>query len=417
MAPTTPKKTPKKTTQSTPQRTPLRMTPARLSRLSTAATTTTTATKSTPKLKAAKTSPSPSPRKSPSTPSRRRRHLSGGASAAAATTPSKSSKTGTPKRGRFTIHLVNQKTRKAFILPSIEVSSNWTVGDVRRELLPFLSKDRIKLSLANEHTHGLHGGTPNIRNVGTSKAELVSTLSVLKSDSSTLAENGIRGSCTIFVKDLGPQIGWRSVFLLEYLGPLLIHHFVLLGRLHYDLPRPSWQQLLGYSMITFHFLKREYETLFVHRFSHSTMPFMNLFKNCAHYWILSGVAIAIPLYSPSYKAPANDWVVIGSAVVFVLAEIANYYTHLVLRNLRPEGSSLRSIPRGPAFALISCPNYLFEGICWVSFSAMTGLWTSYLFTVIALIQMYLWAVKKHSQYRKEFPSYPKNRRALIPFLL
>lgn len=55
---------------------------------------------------------------------------------------------------------------------------------------------------------------------------------------------------------------------------------------------------IAYACVTLHFAKREYETLFVHRFSHATMPLQNLFKNCGHYWILSGVLLAYFLYAP-----------------------------------------------------------------------------------------------------------------------
>lgn len=86
-----------------------------------------------------------------------------------------------------------------------------------------------------------------------------------------------------------------------------------------------------YGMTLLHFLKREYETLFVHRFSNGTMPLYglfrkyvflpaseafqrvshiifpifadpNLFRSCAHYWILSGVALAYAVYGPTYAA-------------------------------------------------------------------------------------------------------------------
>jgi len=40
-----------------------------------------------------------------------------------------------------------------------------------------------------------------------------------------------------------------------------------------------------------------------------------------------------------------------------------------------------------------------------------------LFTAVAAGQMYVWAVKKHRRYRKEFgDKYPRNRKAMIPFL-
>jgi very-long-chain enoyl-CoA reductase len=36
--------------------------------------------------------------------------------------------------------------------------------------------------------------------------------------SSANTENGV----TLYFKDLGPQIAWKTVFLVEYAGPLLI---------------------------------------------------------------------------------------------------------------------------------------------------------------------------------------------------
>lgn len=88
-----------------------------------------------------------------------------------------------------------------------------------------------------------------------------------------ISDTGLRDGSTIYVKDLGPQISWRLVYFLEYIGPLLIHPL-----LYAILPAspPSTLQSLSCAFITLHFLKREIETLFVHRFSAATMPLFNL---------------------------------------------------------------------------------------------------------------------------------------------
>jgi very-long-chain enoyl-CoA reductase len=45
----------------------------------------------------------------------------------------------------------------------------------------------------------------------------------------TLAEDesltslGLKSGSKLYVKDLGPQIGWKTVFLAEYAGPLLMY--------------------------------------------------------------------------------------------------------------------------------------------------------------------------------------------------
>ena len=43
------------------------------------------------------------------------------------------------------------------------------------------------------------------------------------SDETTLGSLGLSGDSTLYFKDLGPQIGWGTVFLAEYAGPLFVY--------------------------------------------------------------------------------------------------------------------------------------------------------------------------------------------------
>jgi very-long-chain enoyl-CoA reductase len=234
----------------------------------------------------------------------------------------------------------------------------------------------------------------------------------------------LRDGSTILVKDLGLQIAWRTVFLIEYLGPLLIHPAVYLARPHLyrnaAVP-PSALQTLSVVLITLHFLKRELETLFVHRFSSATMPASNIFKNSAHYWLLSVLLIAAFIYSPTHPTstsrlhPLIDY---PALALYAFGELANLNTHLILRNLRSPGGTERGVPQGLGFAWVTCPNYLFEVLAWASLCVITRSWTTVLFTAVAGGQMAVWARKKEARYRKEMGAkYQKKRYAMIPGLV
>lgn len=199
---------------------------------------------------------------------------------------------------------------------------------------------------------------------------------------------------TIKWKDLGPQISWQTVFILEYAGPIIIHLFLAMRA-----AKLTWFQLLAGALICGHFVKREWETLFVHRFSHDTMPLMNLFKNCTHYWLLAGWAIAWQLYRPTFQTPSLALGLLGISL-FLLGEWGNWHCHRILSELRPPGSTKRAIPKGFVFEWFSCANYTMEIMAWIGYSLMTGVTFAWVFTVVATIQMGLWARKKHQRYLK-----------------
>lgn len=176
-------------------------------------------------------------------------------------------------------------------------------------------------------------------------------------------------------------------------------------------------------MVMGHFIKRELETAFVHRFSHGTMPLFNVFKNSFHYHLLSGLNLAYWVYGPATARGTllaakleNPTLMALFTGIFLFAELSNLSTHITLRNLRPPGTRVRRIPYGYGFDLVSCPNYLFETIAWISVAAMTRSLAAVFFLVVSTGQMYVWAIKKHKQYRREFVDYPKSRRAIFPFI-
>jgi len=230
----------------------------------------------------------------------------------------------------------------------------------------------------------------------------------------------------VFLKDLGPQIGYKTLFILEYLGPLVVYPlFYYRPSFIYgsgaDRAPTHFAQDLALLSWSFHYGKRILETLFVHRFSNDTMPLKNIFKNCGYYW---GFAALVSYFvnKPQFVEPSHNQVLFGAGLFFV-SEIGNFITHMQLRNLRPEGTRKRGIPRGFLFDLVSCPNYFMEILAWIGFSVMTQTMPSLLFTLVGSVQMWIWAKDKHRKYKKEFDGkegrelYPKGRKILIPYIL
>lgn len=244
----------------------------------------------------------------------------------------------------------------------------------------------------------------------------------------------LKSGVELYVKDLGPQIGYKTVFVLEYLGPLLIQAVIHRYFVHVKGVQQTQTQVLAYALTLLHFLKREFETLFVHRFSNASMPLFNLFKNSTHYWILSGFNLAFFVYSQDAATVASagsikkflfhvnsypTYVNVALVAVWVFAQASNYFTHVKLSQLRSGDLKAYVIPKGYGFDLLVCPNYFFESLGWLTFSVLVGNWSAWLFFIVGTGQMYLWAVARKQKYLKTFgDDFKKLKRAVfIPYVL
>nr|CAG4648747.1 EOG090X097L [Polyphemus pediculus] len=245
-------------------------------------------------------------------------------------------------------------------------------------------------------------------------------------ENKTAQAAGLKDQCQLYLKDLGPQIAYKTVFLLEYAGPLAVYAWIYQRPWLFYGDDASSQPMNGIVHIAAicwiaHYAKRILETLFVHRFSHATMPLRNLFRNCGYYWLFAAY-VAYHVNHPLYTAPCTtqSYIALG---VWTLSEIGNFSIHWALRNLRPVGSKERKVPlptKDPLtqlFKLVSCPNYTYEVSGWIAFTVMTQCIPAGLFALAGFYQMAVWALGKHRAYKKDFPEYPRGRKAIIPFLL
>ncbi|KAK2159828.1 hypothetical protein LSH36_145g04076 [Paralvinella palmiformis] len=245
-------------------------------------------------------------------------------------------------------------------------------------------------------------------------------------DDQKLKDIGLSKDGQLYFKDLGPQVGWTTVFLTEYAGPLVIYlcFYARPAIIYGVVDEPKAEVVnIACGCWTFHYAKRLLETMFVHRFSHTTMPILNIFKNSIYYWGFAAF-VAYFINHPLYTPPAfGDAQVYGGLAGFVLCELGNFSVHIALRNLRPPGTKERRIPFPTSnpltglFSLVSCPNYTYEFGSWLSFSIMTQSLPALVFTIAGFYQMAVWARGKHRNYVKEFKNYPRRRMPILPFLL
>ena len=255
-----------------------------------------------------------------------------------------------------------------------------------------------------------HGAPPKTRGVA------------LENGKSLSKDLGLNAGDTVVFKDLGTQVPYAVVFLAEYAGPMLAYlpFYACRSEIYGDLlhmkgaTKPMLTvQTIATVVHTAHYLKRILETVFVHHFSHATMPVVNLFRNCSYYW---GFAAFMSYFinHPQYTPVGHNQMLIGFAVS-TLAQLGNLHCHVYQASLRADGSKAYKEPKRGLFAYVTCANYACEIYQWVGFNVATQSACGWFFVLCGGFQMFDWANAKHARLRKLFPGFKRQWKLLPPF--
>jgi len=114
------------------------------------------------------------------------------------------------------------------------------------------------------------------------------------------------------------------------------------------------------------------------------------------------------LYSPEF--------IIGS-LMFFFGYALNKFSDAELMRLRKSNPDAYSIPYGKGYKWVSCPNYLGELITWFGFALAAWSSAGLAFALMTASNLVLRALENHQWYLDKFDDYPKDRKAVIPYIL
>jgi protein-S-isoprenylcysteine O-methyltransferase Ste14 len=145
-----------------------------------------------------------------------------------------------------------------------------------------------------------------------------------------------------------------------------------------------------------------------------SIPLLAIFFNCLNAYANARWVSELGTYE-------TDWLgspqFLAGAAVFLAGLAINLHADTVLIHLRKPGETGYAIPRGGLYRWVTAPNYLGEIIEWTGWAIMTWSLPGLAFAIYTAANLAPRAVSNHRWYLQQFPDYPPERRALIPFVL
>ena len=112
----------------------------------------------------------------------------------------------------------------------------------------------------------------------------------------------------------------------------------------------------------------------------------------------------------------TDWRFILGLILFFTGMYINISSDQIVLNLRKGGKKGYYIPYGGLYKYVSSPNLMGEIIEWVGWAVMSWSLPAFSFAIWTMANLIPRSLDHQRWYRKRFPGYPPERKAIIPFL-
>ena len=104
-------------------------------------------------------------------------------------------------------------------------------------------------------------------------------------------------------------------------------------------------------------------------------------------------------------------------LIFLFGATINNHSDTILINLRKGSETGYKVPYGGLFEYVSCPNHLGEILEWIGFAVLTCCLPAFAFALWTTANLIPRAINHHKWYKLNFNNYPRNRKAILPYLL
>jgi len=210
------------------------------------------------------------------------------------------------------------------------------------------------------------------------------------------------------------KVAWvlqeAPAFLIPFLS-LLFTHFKWIG------PAYNLNQLVVLLCFMMHYFQRSFIYPFLMVGGKPTplyvMSLALIFCSVNGYMQARGV-----VYFTTGVLDATTVVRLTIGLLFFFAGFAvNLHSDHILRNLRNPGETGYRIPQGGFFELVSCANYFGEMVEWFGFALASWSIVGFAFSFFTVANLLPRALSHHKWYLVKFEDYPKERKAVIPYIL